>query len=164
MNELLAHASARLRTSGGRMTTQRRLILQILDDIGGHPTAEEVYDAVHQRDTTINPSTVYRTLGWLAEAGLVGACRLGTERQSARKEQFDPGYPAEHHHFVCTNCGDVIEFESRYIAQAKDDFTRQYGATVERASLTLQGLCAQCRKASTASSESRMTERNTAWQ
>jgi Fe2+ or Zn2+ uptake regulation protein len=144
MSGLLDLASERLHASGGRMTAQRRLILEILDGIGGHPTADEVYVEARCRDATINPSTIYRTLNWLAENGLVSSQRLGAERQSTRKERFDPGSPAEHYHFVCVNCGEVIEFESNAIELAKNDFARQYGATVERASLTLHGLCAAC--------------------
>ncbi len=94
--------------------------------------------------SSINPSTVYRTLAWLAESGLVSTCRLGPERQGRRSEQFDPASPAEHHHFVCVSCGEVIEFESSRVEQAKGDFGRQHHATVERASLTLYGLCARC--------------------
>ena len=148
MSGLLDLASEQLHSSGGRMTAQRRLILEILEKSGGHPTAEEVYDAARECDATINPSTVYRTLNWLTETGLVSPLRLGVERLSARKEQFDPGPPSEHHHFVCTGCGEVIEFESWHIDAAKDEFARQYQASVDRASLTLHGVCAACRAAS----------------
>jgi hypothetical protein len=40
----------RLRSSGGRMTSQRRLILQTLQTMSGHPTAEEIYTAARQLD------------------------------------------------------------------------------------------------------------------
>ncbi len=36
-------ASAAVRASGGRMTAQRRLILDVLNESGGHPTAEEIF-------------------------------------------------------------------------------------------------------------------------
>jgi Fur family ferric uptake transcriptional regulator len=140
MGRLVAQAAGVLRTSGGRMTAQRRLILETLDRMGGHPTAEQIYDAVRRRNATINPSTIYRTLGWLAEVGLVNSRRL----EPGRREQFDPALPGEHHHFVCTRCGRVIEFAAEQIEQVKTGFARQQGVTIERASLTLYGICAQC--------------------
>ena len=144
MSELVHQATDLLHMTRGRMTAQRRLILETLDAMGGHPTAEQIYDAVRKRDRSINPSTVYRTLGWLAEVGLVNSRRLQSERREKRKEQFDPALPAEHHHFVCTHCGKVIEFESLSIEQIKDEFAFEHQARVERASLTLYGLCADC--------------------
>jgi Fe2+ or Zn2+ uptake regulation protein len=128
------------------MTAQRRLILETLDELGGHPTAEEIYDAVCSRDQAVDPSTVYRTLGWLADSGLVSEQRFGPGRQSGRTERFDPARPTEHHHFVCTACGRVVEFESIHIEQAKREFARQHGGVIQRASLTLYGLCSECQR------------------
>ncbi len=87
MVNLVSQASKALRANGGRMTAQRRLILETLDELGGHPTAEQVYNAVRQRVPTINPSTVYRTLSWLAEAGLVRPRQLRVG-PSDRSERF----------------------------------------------------------------------------
>ena len=147
MSRLVAQASGMLQQSGGRMTTQRRLILETLDEMGGHPTAEQIYRTVRSQDPSINSSTVYRTLGWLAEAGLIDARHLAAGRSSGRREQFDPSGPVEHHHFVCTGCGKVVEFSSPQIERAKQEFSHAQGATVERASLTLYGLCAACQHA-----------------
>src|SRR5271157_3939894 len=139
MTDLVGQAAGWLRENGGRMTTQRRIILDVLNDLGGHPTAEQIYSAARRHDASINPSTVYRTLGWLEQAGLVSALRLGPDRRSGAKEQFDPAEPAEHYHFVCTSCGAVIEFDSHCIEQAKEEFARARGAAIERASLLLYG-------------------------
>jgi Fe2+ or Zn2+ uptake regulation protein len=144
VSRLVAQASGILHQCGGRMTTQRRLILETLDEIGGHPTADQIYRIVCAQDPSINPSTVYRTLGWLAEAGLVDARHLAPGRSGGRGEQFDPSFPAEHHHFVCTGCGKVVEFASPDIERAKQEFSHTQGVTVDRASLTLYGLCAGC--------------------
>ena len=148
MGWLEVQAAGVLRAQGGRMTAQRRLILNTLDSMGGHPTAEQVYTAVARQNPTINPSTVYRTLAWLANAGLVSPLRLGARRQPGSAEQYDPALPAEHHHFVCTGCGSVTEFTSAAVDAAKRSYARHHGAAVERGSLTLYGTCARCRTAS----------------
>lgn len=143
MPSLTLEGAAAVRAAGGRMTAQRRLILETLDAIGGHPTAEQVFQAAHRRDATLHPTTVYRTLGWLADAGLVNPRHM--EPRGDRCEHYDPASPSEHHHFVCTGCGRVIEFTPPQIEQIKQQFAALHGAAIQQASLTLHGLCAECR-------------------
>ncbi|MCX6030305.1 MAG: transcriptional repressor [Chloroflexi bacterium] len=143
MCALVSEAAAALRTAGGRMTAQRRLILETLETLAGHPTAEEVYALVRERDATLNPSTVYRTLAWLENAGLVSHCHLDAGPDGEHSERFDPVTPIEHHHFVCTGCGRVIKFESPRIEEIKAEFAGQHGGRVERAALTLYGVCGE---------------------
>jgi Fe2+ or Zn2+ uptake regulation protein len=129
------------------MTAQRRVILETLDSLrslGEHPTADQVYEVARERDDTLHPTTVYRTLGWLADAGLVHPCFL--QERGDRCEHFDPATPAGHHHFVCTRCGQVIEFASPHVEQARAQFARQHRVTIERAFLTMHGLCEHCRE------------------
>jgi Fe2+ or Zn2+ uptake regulation protein len=131
------------------MTSQRRLILHTLRELGGHPTADEICAAARRHDASLHPSTVYRTLAWLENAGLVDHRHLDSGPENRHSERFDPVTPVEHHHFVCTECGRVIEFESTRVEIIKQDFAGQHGAAVERSALTLYGLCPTCQGATT---------------
>ena len=133
----------RLRAQGRRMTTQRRLILETLETLTNHPTAEELFALARQKDPSLNLSTVYRTLRLLEEEDLVSTRVFNEER---RQERFDAAYPSEHHHFMCTVCKSVIEFETNLIDQIKMEFERQNGALVETGSIVLYGLCVKCRQ------------------
>ncbi len=146
MSKLVTAATQSLRDRGGRMTAQRRTILETLETLGGHPTAEDIYRAARQRDRSINPSTVYRTLNWLADAGLLSAAWLGPER-CRRQEPIASPWPVEHQHFVCAQCGHVIEFAAPDLATIKQNFAAEHDVEVERATLTLYGLCARCKGA-----------------
>jgi len=145
MVQLVYEATQALRSAGGRMTAQRRLILEALETFSGHPTAEEVYALVQERDPRLNASTVYRTLAWLEGAGLVSHCHLDSGPDGERSERYDPVTPVEHHHFICTGCGQVTEFASPQIEAIKSEYAMGHQVTVEKAALTLYGLCAQCR-------------------
>ncbi|MDQ1301452.1 MAG: Fur family transcriptional regulator, ferric uptake regulator [Chloroflexota bacterium] len=145
MPHLIRKAAQTLRSTGGRMTAQRRLILETLETLSSHPTAEEVYALVQERDPRLNPSTVYRTLAWLEGAGLVSHCHLDTGPDGEHSERYDPVTPVEHHHFICTRCGQVIEFSLPQIETIKAQFAMQHAVTVERAALSLYGTCASCR-------------------
>jgi Fe2+ or Zn2+ uptake regulation protein len=143
MGKLIEKARTRLYAQGGRMTPQRELILDTLECCGDHPTAEEVFSAVKHRDPNLNLSTVYRTLRWLEAEELVST-RLFNEGR--RQERFDAVLPSEHHHFMCTICKEVTEFDNDLFETIKYQFEDRTGACVERGSIVLYGLCAKCRR------------------
>ena len=141
MSPLIQETSKRLRLQRGRMTPQRRLILQILETLTSHPTAEELYCLAHQQDPTLNLSTVYRTLRWLEQEDLVSTRVFHEER---RQERFDPVSPSEHHHFMCTECKTVIEFDTPLFDQIKTQFECNKSAFVQNGTIVLYGLCQGC--------------------
>jgi Fe2+ or Zn2+ uptake regulation protein len=143
MSTLIQETSKRLRLQGGRMTPQRRLILQTLETLTSHPTAEELYYLARQHDPTLNLSTVYRTLRWLEQEDLVSPRVFREER---RQERFDPAYPSEHHHFMCTGCKAVIEFDTHLLDQIKGQFEHDTNALVQTGTIVLYGLCPACLK------------------
>jgi len=141
MGDLVQEAHVRLRSQGGRMTTQRRLVFSILDSLGEHPTAEELFHIARQRDSTLNLSTVYRTLRWLENENLVSTRVFAEDR---RQERFDAALPSEHHHFMCTNCRTVIEFDTELLEFIKLRFQEKNDASVTTGSIVLYGLCRNC--------------------
>jgi Fe2+ or Zn2+ uptake regulation protein len=146
MSDIIQEAIDRLHARGGRITNQRRLILETLEDMSGsgHPTAEELHSIVKQQDENIHLSTVYRTLRWLQNEGIV-ASRMFDEE--TRQERFDPALPTEHHHFVCSKCNQVIEFNDPLIENIKTNFAAQSGSQVESAAIVLYGICKRCQLA-----------------
>ena len=141
---LVQEARQRLHSRGGRMTAQRALILATLDCLDTHPTAVELHAIVARQDLSLHISTVYRTLHWLEEEGLVSARRFDEDR---RHDRFDAMLPTQHHHFLCTACGSVIEFDHTALTAIQEDFERRYNAQVESISLMFYGLCAVCAQA-----------------
>jgi Fe2+ or Zn2+ uptake regulation protein len=133
----------RLHAQGGRMTTQRRQILSVLENMRGHPTAEEIYEVVRQHSPRLHLSTVYRTLRWLEQEGRVSARRF---EEDPHQERFDYSLPSEHHHFQCTSCKRVIEFDNPHLLEVKIQFERETGAFVENTSLMLAGICSSCQQ------------------
>ena len=136
-----------LRAQGGRMTAQRRLILDLLQASDSHPTAEELFALARQSDPSLNLSTVYRTLNWLEERGFVSPRRF--DDNHAHKH-FDPVQPdsGHVHHFHCRNCDRVIEFSApqveQLLEQIRGEIARQHGLRVDDAALVLSGLCMDC--------------------
>jgi Fe2+ or Zn2+ uptake regulation protein len=139
---LLNQVTQKLRADGGRMTAQRRLILQVLESCDDHPTAEEIYERARQDDATLHLSTVYRTLRWLEEEGFVSPRWFEEDR---RQERFDPVMdPEDHYHFRCHICNTIVEFPEPLIETIKAAYQIRFGGTVESATLTLYGVCQDC--------------------
>ena len=151
MSDIVHEFIDRLHARGGRITNQRRLILETLEKMSGseHPTAEELHSIVKQQDENIHLSTVYRTLRWLQNEGIV-ASRLFDEE--TRQERFDPALPSEHHHFICSTCNQVIEFNDPLIEEIKTNFKAQSGSHVDSAAIVLYGKCKLCQPAPSAGS------------
>jgi len=122
------------------MTSQRRLLLQLLRDAGRHIDAKELYRGANARDDSIGIATVYRSLSLFEELSLVEKVKLGDSRYYDIKQS--PG----HQHLVCSGCGKVIEFRSTYFDKLMQAVQREYVFKVTESQLYLEGYCSECEK------------------
>ncbi len=143
---LVDEATQKLRSRGGRMTSQRRRILESLQALGSHPTADEIFAYVSRSDPSLHLSTVYRTLRWLEQEGLINARHFHHDADR-RTDRFDSTSPTDHHHFVCTACKRVLEFDSPHITEAVSAFSRQSHCRITSTSVVFYGLCPACQSA-----------------
>ena len=81
-------------TRGLRITPQRDVLLRVLSESHGHPTADELVKQVRAVLPSVSHATVYRNVQELVRAGLVGTLQRG-----GGAVQFEVN-PDEHHHFV----------------------------------------------------------------
>ena len=126
---------------GQRVTSQRKLLLDLLRHAEGHLDAEELYRLAKEREPRISLSTVYRTLNLFKELDLV------EERHFAEEHHhYEVKRKKEHHHLICLGCGRVVEFVSPLTKQMKEDVSRQSGFEILNASVSLEGYCERCRQ------------------
>jgi len=129
-----------LHAAGRRLTPQRRLILQVLEESAGHLDAEALYERVKARDPNVSLATVYRALALFQEIGLVEEHRLGEDHGHYEAVRDRP-----HYHFVCLRCGKVIEFDTPLVSQIVRQLVEREGVRVVDTHLHVSGYCAQCR-------------------
>ena len=107
---------------GMRMTDQRRVIAQVMEQAFDHPDVEELYRRASGIDPRISLSTVYRTLNLFEEAGLVTKHDFRDGRA-----RFEP-IPDEHHdHLIDIRSGKVIEFRNEEIEVIQDLIAKRLG-------------------------------------
>jgi Fur family ferric uptake transcriptional regulator len=129
-----------LRAAGRRLTPQRRVILQVLEESSRHLDADALYERVKARDPDISLATVYRTVAVLREIGLVEEHRLGKDHGHYETVRDEP-----HYHFSCLRCGKVIEFHAPLVAQIERELGEQHGVRIVDTHLHVSGYCAQCK-------------------
>ncbi len=123
---------------GLKMTPQRRAIVDYLQSAHNHPTADEVLGAVNRQFPMTSRATVYNTLNWLRDAGLI------REVHEGEQVRFDPN-TSHHHHFVCRRCGMVEDVECDQVGNLQI-CSLPKGQKVEHFEVTIRGLCADCQK------------------
>ncbi len=139
MTRLASHkVESLVQMRGLKMTPQRRAIVESLQTAKNHPTADEVMTAVNRRFPMTSRATVYNTLNWLKENGMV------KEVFEGGIVHFDP-HTAAHHHFVCNHCGKVEDVDCSAINEIKLCSSPD-NQQVETMEVTLRGLCAACQK------------------
>ncbi|MFD7598244.1 Fur family transcriptional regulator [Kitasatospora sp. NPDC059812] len=129
----------RLRGRGWRLTSQRRVVAEVLDGEHVHLTADEVHARAAERLPEISRATVYNTLGELVTLGEV--IEVSTD---GRAKRYDPNAHHPHQHLVCTHCGtirDVHPTDDPLTALPAD---QRFGFTVTDAAVTYRGLCPTC--------------------
>jgi Fe2+ or Zn2+ uptake regulation protein len=134
-----------IRASGGRITTQREILLDLLAGIDGDIDA----DALHQRASAIDPNisvpTVYRTLHTLEDAQIIISRYASQDHERKLYHRNENGSPS-HLTFTCSRCGRRTSFQSSLIQQLKQDVETQFAAELSTLCLCASGLCAECRE------------------
>ena len=133
----------RLRGRGWRMTAQRRVVAEVLDD-GEHVhlTADEVLARATARLPEISRATVYNALGELVSLGEVA--EVSTD---GRAKRYDPNAHRPHHHLVCTDCGAIRDVHLGGDPLADLPATERFGFDVSSAEVTYRGRCPDCASA-----------------
>jgi Fur family ferric uptake transcriptional regulator len=134
---------AYLRASGHRLTPQRQFTLEILQQNDHHICADEIAEQIAARypQLHIDTATIYRTLKWLRDIGLVSEMSLGQNRMVyALTSQH------QHHHLICQRCQAMIDIDPAIFDDVRDELQRRYQFSARLDHLAIFGLCKHCRE------------------
>ena len=95
-----------LTAHGVKASVQRVAVMQYLLQQMGHPTVDEIYQALVDHIPTLSKTTVYNTLRLLMEHGVVRMLTI-----DGKNANFD-GVTEPHAHFLCHQCGRIFNIES----------------------------------------------------
>ncbi len=129
-----------LHDRGYRITPQRLAILHIINQSGQHLTPLEIYQQALQIIPGITETTVYRTLSFLAQQGLILVAHVGSGQLV-----YETAEPA-HHHLICRKCGSTRQIEHDLLKGLYQNFKENTGYQIDTVHATFFGLCPACQE------------------
>lgn len=124
-----------------RNTLQKEVTYNALTSMMGHPTADEIYEKVHENYPSISKATVYRNLTALEEKGMI----TRVPKVGNGSDRYDYNI-SPHYHAKCRSCGEIFDVklssqdELMKMAEVMDD---QFD--IQTYNLVFEGICSKCR-------------------
>ena len=135
-----------LREKGIRITRQRRVILEVMDNAEQHLDVDQILARAQKIDPDVHLVTVYRTIDLLKKEGLIDELDLLHLRGD--RHYYETHGPRDHIHVACLRCGKVREFASRLYEQLKEQIARDFEMQVTVSRTEVGGICNDCLAAS----------------
>ena len=120
------------------ITKQRQAVLQVIREAEGHLAANEVFDGARRLLPGISFATVYKSLRYLKQEGLIGEVRFGTDAT-----RYDRTLQ-RHDHAICNACGKLIDLDLPIPDDLLKKGERLSKFKAESIEVVLRGLCPQC--------------------
>ena len=125
--------------SATKQFRKRNAILNYLQQSKAHPSAETLFAELKAEIPDISLGTVYRNLSLFKKQGM--AISVATVNGV---ERFD-GNTQPHVHFICNDCGAVIDLEDMTVPESLSKTAAQCsGGTVTGCQLSFTGQCREC--------------------
>ena len=127
--------------NGIAMTHQRQVLYEVMQQMEGHPSPEDIYERVRKKIPAISLATVYKNIHLFVESGVLR--ELSLHHGSVRLEMNG----SEHHHAVCLKCKSVSDVDEKALGLLQKRKKLPSGFLVERYSVDVIGLCPNCQAA-----------------
>lgn len=129
--------TAALNQKNIRPSYQRIKVLEYLREHGGHPTADEIYQALAPLIPSLSKATIYNTLHTFAEVGLVRVVNIEGD-ETRYDDMLD-----SHGHFQCENCGAIYNFS---IDIDHFPFAGLEHFEIHHKDVYFKGICSKCNR------------------
>jgi len=126
-----------LKNNDMKVTHQRLEILKYLDEHKTHPTVDQIYSKLKEKNPALSKTTVYNSLEILKKHNIIHAITIsGSESRYDFKNTM-------HHHFLCKKCGKIIDIdiECPNIKKISSD-----GYKIDEVHGYFKGICDKCNK------------------
>jgi Fur family transcriptional regulator, ferric uptake regulator len=127
-----------------RLTSQRRILMETIQEAEGHLDAATLLTLARERDPQIDRATVYRTLDMLKKLRLVD--ELDLMHLHGEKHYYEANGRGEHVHLACLECGRIEEFSSASFERLREEIARKCGFDIRVTRFEVGGRCSNCRR------------------
>ena len=119
-------------------SSQREIILRVLHESKSHLSADETATNV-RKYARVSLPTVYNTLGFLEELGLVHTLVLPPFKTKTYKLQLE-----YHDQLVCIKCGTALPFHDPQMHEREEEILKSHDFTAINRTIILYGICTTC--------------------
>ena len=133
-----------LAARGVRMTRQRRLLVDIMQNSPRHLDAATLLEIARKQEPEIDRATVYRTIALLKDRGLID--ELDLMHIEGEKHYYEAKTSRDHCHMACFRCGAIMEYASSSFEKLKSEMVKQSGFQIRVVRLEVGGFCKRCQK------------------
>ena len=127
-----------LKTKSLKVTPQRLAIFHMLYNTKSHPSAEMIFNSLHDTHPTMSLATVYKTLDALVKNNLVQQINVGEDSFRYDANAF------AHPHIVCTECKRVFDMEIEGLEDFRDQVRKCTNFDLSHEQLYFYGVCPDC--------------------
>ena len=122
------------------LTKQRQAVLQVIRESDEHLTANAVFENARSVLPGISFATVYNSLRYLKQEGLIGEITFGNQASRYDRKL------TRHDHAICNRCGKLVDLDLAIPDVLVKEASKRSKFEVQSIELTLRGLCPGCNK------------------
>lgn len=122
-----------------RATPARLALMNLLETSDKPLDVQTMIDYLEKEDVNTDPATVFRIVNMFTEKGLTRQIQL-----QEGKFRYELAGKEDHHHLVCTRCGDIQAISDCNIEVLESHIEKKKNFKVTSHSLEFFGFCAKC--------------------
>lgn len=123
-----------------RKTIQQQLVIDALDSLRNHPTAQDIYNKISEQYKDISIATVYSNLKALVMSGQIRVLSVpgGADRYESNL--------TEHAHICCICCGEFRDIPLTGLNEIDSQIAGLSGYDVRGHEMLFRGICPRCKE------------------
>ncbi|GEM01409.1 Fur family transcriptional regulator, zinc uptake regulator/Fur family transcriptional regulator, ferric uptake regulator [Halolactibacillus halophilus] len=131
----------KIKKAGGRVTGQRKIILQqLIKHQNKLQSVDELLYACQQYNSAINLTTIYRNLEFLDGLQLIYKTNIDRATSGYKLINLE----THHHYMICSSCGKLLPIEHCPMSDDLIKAAEKEGFTISGHSMEVYGTCQSC--------------------
>ncbi|ABN51782.1 MAG TPA: transcriptional repressor [Hungateiclostridium thermocellum] len=126
---------------GCKNTKSRKAVIEVLENAENPLSAEDIFLCIKKQGSSVNLSTVYRTLDLMESKSVVN--KIVMMDGKARYELTVDGH---RHHLVCTNCHKSVPIDFCPLENMEKDIGMRSDFDITGHKIEIYGICPNCKK------------------
>ncbi len=130
-----------LRDADLKATPARLAILRLLEKTEKPIDVASITNFLKKNEIKADQATVFRIINMFTDKGLTKQIQL-----QEGKFRYELSNKEDHHHLVCTSCGDIQDISDCNISALEKEIAKKKTFQVTSHSLEFFGICAGCQR------------------